>query len=115
MPQPSRSLRALENLCDYLRPCSGKSAMKILTGVPAERLNDIPSLAQAAEHNGFSGLSTQENRHNPFLPLAIAAVHSQQLDLRLDFGNMSKQSKRFGIAGGMALLFNMRVSTISSV
>ena len=74
--------------------------MKILTGVPAERLNDIPSLAQAAEHNGFSGLSTQENRHNPFLPLAIAAVHSQQLELRTNVAIAFARSPM--VAAGLA-------------
>ena len=56
--------------------------MKILTGVPAERLASLPKLASKLDDAGFTGISTHENRHNPFLPLAIAAVHSQYLELR---------------------------------
>ncbi|MEJ6670290.1 MAG: putative F420-dependent oxidoreductase [Candidatus Azotimanducaceae bacterium] len=74
--------------------------MKILTGVPAERLNDVPNLAHVAENNGFSGLSTQENRHNPFLPLAIAAVHSQHLELRTNVAIAFARSPM--VAAGLA-------------
>ena len=56
--------------------------MKIFTGVPAEALQAIPGKATAIDDAGFSGISTQENRHNPFLPLAVAAVHTKRVELR---------------------------------
>ena len=56
--------------------------MKVLTGVPTESLGRLPKLAETLDAQGFSGIATQENRHNPFLPLAIAAVHSEHLELR---------------------------------
>ena len=56
--------------------------MKINTGIPAHDLNVVGSAARAAEANGFSGISTQENRQDPFLPLAVAAAHTNSLELR---------------------------------
>ena len=56
--------------------------MKINTGIPAHDLNAVGAAAQAAEANGFSGISTQENRQDPFLPLAVAAAHTSRLELR---------------------------------
>ena len=56
--------------------------MKINTGIPAHDLNVVGAAARAAEANGFSGISTQENRQDPFLPLAVAAAHTNSLELR---------------------------------
>ena len=56
--------------------------MKINTGIPAHDLNSVGAAAQAAESNGFTGISTQENRQDPFLPLAVAAAHTNSLELR---------------------------------
>ena len=56
--------------------------MKINTSLPAHDLNLVGAAAQAVETQGFTGVSTQENRQDPFLPLAVAAAHTQQLELR---------------------------------
>ena len=56
--------------------------MKINTGIPAHDLNAVGAAAQAAEANGFSGISTQENRQDAFMPLAVAAAHTSTLELR---------------------------------
>jgi probable F420-dependent oxidoreductase len=56
--------------------------MKINTGIPAHDLNAVGAAAKAVEARGFTGISTQENRHNPFLPLAVAATHTSTLELR---------------------------------
>jgi probable F420-dependent oxidoreductase len=50
-----------------------------ITGIP---LNSLGERVSQLESNGFSGISTQENRFDPFLPLAIAATHSEHLELR---------------------------------
>ena len=52
--------------------------MKINTGIPAHDLNAAGAAAQAAA-NGFSGISTQENRQDAFMPLAVAAAHTSTL------------------------------------
>lgn len=44
-------------------------------------LPSMPELTQTAERLGFDALWTSETRHNPLLPLALAAEHSQQIQL----------------------------------
>ena len=56
--------------------------MKINTGLPAHDLNAVGTSAKAIEDGGFTGVSTQENRQDAFLPLAVAATHTESLELR---------------------------------
>jgi probable F420-dependent oxidoreductase len=56
--------------------------MKINTGLPAHDLNAVGAAAKAIEAQGFSGVSTQENRQDAFLPLAVAATNTTSLELR---------------------------------
>ena len=56
--------------------------MKINTGVPAHDLRQVGLAAKAAQDNGFSGISTQENRQDAFLPLAVAATQTDDLEIR---------------------------------
>ena len=42
----------------------------------------VGAAAKAVEARGFTGITTRENRHNPFLPLAVAATHTTSLELR---------------------------------
>ena len=56
--------------------------MKVNTGIPVHDLKAVGAAAQMAEATGFSGISTQENRQDPFLPLAVAAAHTEDLELR---------------------------------
>lgn len=51
------------------------------TGLFADGINDIAAIAKSAEAMGFSGLVTAEAAHEPFLPLMVAAEHSNRLDL----------------------------------
>lgn len=55
--------------------------MKLVTSVPAGDLNRVPKAAQAAEAAGFDRISIAENRHDPFLPLGVAAISTQQIEL----------------------------------
>lgn len=55
--------------------------MKFDTGLLFHNLTDMPAHTQAAEALGFDGLWTSETNADPFLPLAIAAEHSQQMTL----------------------------------
>jgi probable F420-dependent oxidoreductase len=55
--------------------------MKFDTGLLSPQLTTMPALTQAAETLGFDGLWTSETNADPFLPLAVAAEHSQQLTL----------------------------------
>ncbi len=55
--------------------------MRVLTTLPQDDLNRVPDAAQAAEAAGFDGLMTMENKHNPFLPLAVAATTTDEISL----------------------------------
>src|SRR5262245_9328576 len=56
--------------------------MRILTQLPQEDLPAVPAAARAAESAGFDGLTTSENRHDPFLALALAAVSTEHASLQ---------------------------------
>jgi len=55
--------------------------MKIDTLQLFHNLKDMPTLAQATEEIGFDGLWTAETQSDPFLPLVLAAEHSQHMNL----------------------------------
>ena len=55
--------------------------MKFDTTLLATDLSEIPELTRQAEAIGFDGLWTSETAHDPFLPLTLAAEHSQTLAL----------------------------------
>jgi probable F420-dependent oxidoreductase len=49
--------------------------------IAIESLRDVPALARDAEALGFDGLWASETRHDPFLPLALAALHTRRVSL----------------------------------
>ncbi len=49
--------------------------------LPPVSLDQIPRIASAAERMGFDALWSTETQHDPFLPLALAAEHTQRLHL----------------------------------
>jgi len=55
--------------------------MKIFTTLPQDDLKKVPAAAAAAEAAGYDGVMTLENRHDPFLPLAVAASATERLAL----------------------------------
>ena len=65
-------------------------AMRVLTTLPQDDLNDVPAAARAAEAAGYDGLVTMENRNEPFLALGVAAVNTT----------------RVGLAPGIAIAFS---------
>ena len=48
--------------------------MRIVTTVPQHDLRATREAALDIEARGFDGLCSLENRHEPFMPLAVAAV-----------------------------------------
>ena len=56
-------------------------AMRIYATIPQDNLNRVADAAQAAERDGYDGIMTLENRHDPFLPLAVAATATKNLEL----------------------------------
>lgn len=55
--------------------------MKIDTWLLSHDLSEMAVYTKAAESVGFDGLWTAETSSNPFLPLTLAAEHSQHLEL----------------------------------
>jgi len=56
--------------------------MKISTSITGIEYQHLVDHLKTLEAAGFSSVSTQENRLNPFLPLSIAAAGSQVLELK---------------------------------
>ncbi|MGH7092759.1 MAG: LLM class flavin-dependent oxidoreductase, partial [Stellaceae bacterium] len=55
--------------------------MRILTTVPQESLRLVPEAARTAEAQGYDGLVTMENKHEPFLALAVAGAATERIEL----------------------------------
>src|ERR1700761_6296944 len=55
--------------------------MRVLTTVPQGDLRKVPAAAQAAEADGYDGIITMENQHDPFLACAGAGVASERAEL----------------------------------
>ena len=55
--------------------------MKVDTGIMAGALEDIATRARELEDIGYDGLITAETGSDPFLPLVIAAEHTERLEL----------------------------------
>jgi probable F420-dependent oxidoreductase len=55
--------------------------VKLDMTIAIDDLRDVPGLAREAEELGVDGLWTAETRHDPFLPLALAAEHTRRVSL----------------------------------
>src|SRR5437868_659382 len=55
--------------------------MKVDTGVMAPSLADIGPRARELEQLGYDGLLTAETGHDAFLPIALAAEHTERIEL----------------------------------
>jgi probable F420-dependent oxidoreductase len=55
--------------------------MKVDTGVMAPSLSDIGPRARELEQLGYDGLLTAETGHDAFLPIALAAEHTESIEL----------------------------------
>ena len=55
--------------------------MKFDATLLATELSVMPALTRAVEAIGFDGIWTSETAYDPFLPLTLAAEHSQTLSL----------------------------------
>jgi probable F420-dependent oxidoreductase len=56
--------------------------MRIITSITGLDLNELSEVTKEIEARGYYGLTTQENRFDPFLPHAIAATTTSTLQLR---------------------------------
>ncbi len=66
------------SLCHHV---SRVGRVKIVAGLPNADLRTVPEFVAGVENAGWDGVTVAENAHNPFLPLALAAVHSSRIEL----------------------------------
>jgi len=55
--------------------------VRVTTTLPQDDLAEVPAAARAAEAGGYDGVSTSENRSDPFLALGVAAVTTTRVAL----------------------------------
>lgn len=55
--------------------------MKIDAGLTTFHLDEVPAAARAIEDQGYDGLFTFEGKGDPFLPLVLAAEHTERVEL----------------------------------
>lgn len=55
--------------------------MRVFTTLPQQDLRKVGPAAQAIEAAGYTGVATQENKHDPFLSLAVAGAATQRIEL----------------------------------
>lgn len=55
--------------------------MKLDCALAMDALQEVPAVARAAEETGFAGLWANDTKHNPFITLALAALHTRRLEL----------------------------------
>jgi probable F420-dependent oxidoreductase len=55
--------------------------MRVFTTLPQEDLRKVGPAARAIEAAGYDGVVTQENRHDPFLSLAVAGMATERIEL----------------------------------
>ena len=55
--------------------------MRVSTAIPKANLNQVAPAARAAEASGFDSISSMENANDPFLPLAVAAMETERVEL----------------------------------
>ncbi|MEC9248223.1 MAG: TIGR03617 family F420-dependent LLM class oxidoreductase [Pseudomonadota bacterium] len=55
--------------------------MRIMTTIDQSNLESSRKASELAENQGYDGICTLENRHDPFLPLAAASIATSNLEL----------------------------------
>ena len=55
--------------------------MRVFTTVPQQDLRRVPQAARGAEAEGYDGIISMENQHDPFLALAVAGVATERVEL----------------------------------
>jgi len=55
--------------------------MRVFTTVPQESLRLVPQAARAAEAERYDGIISMENKHDPFLALAVAGASTERIEL----------------------------------
>src|SRR4029077_9795713 len=57
------------------------TGMKLDCALAMDALREVPDVASAAEEVGFTRLWANDTKHNPFVTLTMAALHTSRLEL----------------------------------
>ena len=55
--------------------------MRVFTTLPQENLRAVAAAAREIEADGYDGVLSTENKHDPFLALAIAGTVTERIEL----------------------------------
>jgi probable F420-dependent oxidoreductase len=55
--------------------------MRVFTTLPQEDLRKVGAAAQGIEAEGYDGVASMENKHDPFLALAVAGTMTERIEL----------------------------------
>src|SRR5437667_934726 len=55
--------------------------MRVFTTLPQEDLRKVAAAARAIEAEGYDGVASMENKHDPFLALAVASAATERIEL----------------------------------
>jgi probable F420-dependent oxidoreductase len=55
--------------------------VKLDCALAMDALQEVPEVARAAEEVGFAGMWANDTKHNPFVTLTMAALHTSRLEL----------------------------------
>src|ERR1700756_140404 len=55
--------------------------MRVFTTLPQEDLRKVAAAARGIEAEGYDGVASMENRHDPFLALAVAGAATERIEL----------------------------------
>jgi alkanesulfonate monooxygenase SsuD/methylene tetrahydromethanopterin reductase-like flavin-dependent oxidoreductase (luciferase family) len=55
--------------------------MRVFATLPQEGLRKIPAAARAIEAEGYDGVVATENKHDPFLALAVSGAATERFEL----------------------------------
>src|ERR1700693_3954275 len=55
--------------------------MRVLTTLPQEDLRKVAPAARSIEAEGYDGVASMENKHDPFLALAVAGAATERIEL----------------------------------
>jgi probable F420-dependent oxidoreductase len=55
--------------------------MRVFTTLPQEDLRMVAAAARAIEADGYDGAASMENKHDPFLAVAVAATAAERIEL----------------------------------
>ena len=55
--------------------------MRVFTTLPQEDLRKVAAAAQEVEADGYDGVASMENKHDPFLALAVAGTATDRIEL----------------------------------